>query len=579
MKKLLIILTTLLLLIACGGNKKQIATAEPYVLRQTLFHNGDIITMEGEEPQYVEAVVQQEGKIVFVGDLKTAEKKYPNATKKNLHGKTMLPGFVDGHGHFVSAGQTTLFANVMPPPDGPGKNFDELVQTVKDWMETDNGKFIIQKYGWVVANGYDDSQLDEKTHPTKEVLDKITTEYPVIFMHQSGHLAAFNSKGIEASGYTKDTPDPKGGHIQREDDGSPNGVLEEEAYFQFFLPINTAKTDDEVKKKSVLAALKLYASNGYTTVQDGRSTPDQTGALENAAEANELYLDVVAYPDIVWNQQAAEGKYYKADHTYYNHYRVGGVKLSLDGSPQGKTAWLTKPYFHPPHGQHADYRGFPQHTDEEVEEYVKTAYKNHWQILCHNNGDAAMDQYINAVEAAQKEFGYDDPRTVIIHGQTMRKDQVQRVAKNRLFVSYYPSHTFYWGDWHLESVLGHPRADYISPCRDAIDAGINITSHHDAPVIPPSSMRVLDAPVNRVTRSGYVLGPNQRITVYEGLQALTIWAANQYFEENSKGTLSVGKLADFVILDQNPLKVAPLTIHTIKINETIKEGEPVYKAM
>ncbi len=139
-------------------------------------------------------------------------------------------------------------------------------------------------------------------------------------------------------------------------------------------------------------------------------------------------------------------------------------------------------------------------------------------------------------------------------------------------------HTYYWGDWHRDSVLGKERGSYISPTRDVVNAGLKITSHHDAPVTFPNSMRVLDATVNRVTRSGKILGPDQRLTPYEALKTLTDWAAYQFFEEDSKGTITEGKLADFVILDKNPLKIKPLEINSIEVLESIKEGKSVFKA-
>ncbi len=579
--RLSILLVLVMLVFSCQNNSKNKQKASTVTSNNstTIYHNGDIITMEGDQPQYAEAIVQREGKIVFVGSKKEALEKFKDKAKEvDLKGKTMLPGFIDGHGHMYNTGLMSLFANVMPAPDGPGKNFDSVVKTVKDWMETENGKFIIKKFGWVIANGYDDSQLEEKAHPTADILDKITTEYPVIIMHQSGHLATFNNKALELGDYNKDSKDPKGGHIQKDAKGLPNGVMEEAAFFNFFLPISEEKSDDELKIKAVVSGQKQYAKYGYTTAQEGRSTTDNTDALEKAAKAGDCFIDIVSYPDIAWNKKAAEGDYYSAERKYKNHYRVGGVKLSLDGSPQGKTAWLTKPYFHPPHGQVADYCGFPQRTQEESDTFVKTAFENNWQILCHTNGDAATDRFLQSIEKALQETeNNNDHRAVIIHGQTMRKDQIKKAKELGVSISFYPAHTFYWGDWHVESVLGHPRADYISPCRDAIDEGIIITSHHDAPVIPPSAMRVLDAPVNRVTRSGKVLGPDQRITVYEGLQALTTWAAHQHFEENTKGTLTEGKLADFVVLDKNPLKIDPKNIHNIQVVETIKEGKSVYK--
>jgi len=228
----------------------------------------------------------------------------------------------------------------------------------------------------------------------------------------------------------------------------------------------------------------------------------------------------------------------------------------LDGSPQGKTAWLTKCYHVNPDGQEGCYKGYPILSDAKVIEYVTTAFKNKWQIIAHTNGDAAIDQFIKAVDIANKTNGYEDHRSVMIHGQTLRKDQIPQLVRLKILPSLFPMHTFYWGDWHRESVLGAARAAYISPCRDAVDAGLTITSHHDAPVTFPNSLRVLDATVNRVTRSGFILGPDQRLTPYEGLKTLTEWAAIQHFEEKNKGTLAVGKLADFVVLEKILLKLS-----------------------
>ncbi len=187
------------------------------------------------------------------------------------------------------------------------------------------------------------------------------------------------------------------------------------------------------------------------------------------------------------------------------------------------------------------------------------------------NGDAAIDQYIRAIDLAQKSYNYPDHRTVLIHGQTLRKDQIPDLVRQQLIPSLFPMHTFYWGDWHLNSVLGDPRASYISPMRDVLYAGLIPTSHHDAPVTFPNSMRVLDATVNRITRSGKILGPDQRVSVYEGLKTLTEWAAYQYFEEKSKGTLTPGKLADFVILDKNPF---PFLVLNVVFTATVPTHNP-----
>ncbi|WP_369049178.1 amidohydrolase [Tenacibaculum sp. UWU-22] len=578
MKKAVLLITLSFLFITCSSNKKQNPTAESNDNAIKLYHGGDIITMEGEEPQYVEAIVTDNDKIAFVGTLKDAESKYPKASKKNLYGHTLLPAFIDGHGHMMqTAVLGSMMANIMPPPDGSVKNFDKLIQVMNDWKNTDDGKSFIKETGWIVGNGYDDSQLDEKDHPTADILDKISTDVPVLVLHQSGHLSSINHKAMEVLGLNENTPNPSGGHRRKLPDGKLSGVLEENANIPVILTVIGKISTDFMLDKAMMVQNK-YMSYGYLTVQDGRTAPQELVWLKAMADQKKFVVEVAAYPDMTMSPDEKLVDYIYPNKAYVNNFRIAGVKLTLDGSPQGKTAWLTHAYHTPPTGEDHTYAGRPIMSDEKSIAYVKRAFKNKWQILCHTNGDAATDQYMRSIKAAQEEFGYDDHRTVIVHGQTMREDQLKTAADLGCYITFYPAHTFYWGDWHVESVLGHPRADYISPTHDAVyKYGINITSHHDSPVIPCNSMRVLDATVNRVTRSGYVLGPDQRLTVFDGLRTLTIWAANQYFEENKKGTLSVGKVADLVILDKNPLKVDPLKIHTITIDESIKKGRSVYK--
>ncbi|MCZ4408338.1 amidohydrolase [Cryomorphaceae bacterium 1068] len=572
------ILFLFLILVACTDQKPQTLDKnidEP----STLYHNGDIITMVGDQAEYVEAVVEQEGNIVFVGTLSEAQKNYGIANKVDLNGATMLPAFLDGHGHVYFTGVVSLFANLLPPPDGPGADFNSIVQTMTEFNSSEDGQWASEKFKWIIGNGYDDSQLTEKDHPKSTDLDKISTELPVLIMHQSGHLGSINSKGLELMGWTAaETPNPEEGKLRRNADGTPNGVLEENAFFTVLFAVLN-KLDPEVEAKAIKLGQEQYAQNGYLTAQEGRSTPEQVKSLERAAANGDLYIDIVSYPDM-----RMEGAYdllsnggHDDDHSYSNNFRVGGVKLTLDGSPQGKTAWLSKHYHVPPAGEDPDYHGYPIMSDSMANQYVEDAFKNQWQILCHTNGDAAIQQYLNAIEKAQAQYAYPDHRTVIIHGQTIREDQIERAASMGVDASLFPMHTFYWGDWHVESVLGHPRADYISPCRDALNAGLNITSHHDAPVTFPKSMRVLDATVNRTTRSGKVLGPDQKLTPYEGLKTLTDWAAYQYFEEETKGTLEVGKYADFVILERNPIKIDPIEINQITVLKSIRRGEVVFE--
>ena len=576
--------STLVLLLAvlfssCKDNSKTSSedgasvVAEPYKLQQTVYYGGDIVTMAGDTPNYVEALVQREGKIIFTGTKKDALARFEGkAGLVDLEGKTMLPGFIDGHGHVFNVGLQAVSANLLPAPDGDGNSVVALQKILKEWITENQG--FIDTTGWVIGFGYDDSQLDR--YPTKEDLDAISTEVPIIIIHQSGHLSVVNSKGLEMVKYNAETKDPKGGKIRRVNGSNePSGVLEEVAHFMVLLTGVLPKMTPELQDDMLVKGQKLYASFGYTTAQEGRSTPDGSATMERAAEKDALILDVVSYVDILSNRKGADSKY--KGKTYTNKYRVGGVKLNLDGSPQGKTAWLSHPYHIVPSGEPKDYHGYESMTDEEAYKHVADAYANNLQIMSHCNGDSAIDQYIKAVKRANAEFGNDDRRTIIIHAQTAREDQLDSFVEEKIWPSFFPMHTFYWGDYHVNSVLGKERAYKISPTNTALKKGLKFTSHHDAPVALPSSIRVLSATVTRMSRSGAVIGPEERVTTYQGLKSLTDWAAYQHFEEATKGTIEKGKVADFVILDKNPLKIETTELENLQVLETIKSGKSIYK--
>ena len=260
-----------------------------------------------------------------------------------------------------------------------------------------------------------------------------------------------------------------------------------------------------------------------------------------------------------------------------NHYRIGGVKLTLDGSPQGRTAWRTLPYLIPPDGAKKEYLGYPAiPNDSSVMAIYNKAFKNNWQIHTHANGDAAMDQMIRTMKPVVAKYGNDDRRNVLIHGQYIREDQLDSFKDLDVIASLFPLHTFYWGDWHKQ-IIGDSLGNTISPTRTALNKGLKITIHTDAPVALPNLMRMVGISVDRKSRSGQVIGEKERLTTYEALLAITSWSAYQHFEEHQKGTLEVGKLADMIILEKNPLKVSAKEIKKIKVLETIKDGVVVYK--
>ncbi|MFT5251593.1 MAG: putative amidohydrolase YtcJ [Flavobacteriales bacterium] len=538
---------------------------------QILYFGGDILTMQGATPNYVEAIVTNADSIIFTGILSESKELYPSAREVNLNGKTLLPGFIDAHAHFAGFPSQSIGAQILPPPDAGANNIDALIQILKDWSTPENIKLT----GWIFGMGFDDSVLEDKRFPTKSDLDKVSTEHPVMIVHISGHFCVVNSKGLELLKLTAESTDPEGGIIRRiPGTKEPNGVLEELAAIPF-MPMVLGPKSEEAIKVFLTAGQNMALSYGYTTVQEGRAMPSSHLFLEYAANTNFLKLDVVSYIDYSVADSLLNTYWYSS--SYKNHYRIGGVKLTLDGSPQGRTAWRTQPYLIPPDGAEEGYLGYPAiPLDEDVENIYESAFQNNWQIHTHANGDAAMDQMIRTLKKVTAKYGNENRRDVLIHGQYVRGDQLDEFKNLNIIASLFPLHTFYWGDWHKE-LIGDSLGNKISPTRTALNKGLRITIHTDAPVALPNLMRVIWTATNRVSRSGQIIGENERLTPYEALKCITEWSAYQHFEEESKGTLEVGKLADLVILDLNPLKVDMGKIKDILVLQTIKEGSTVYK--
>jgi len=537
-----------------------------------IFLGGPILTMDDTVPR-AEAVAVKDGRILAVGREADVTRHEGDATETvDLDGKPLLPGFVDAHGHVYAIGLQALAANLLAPPDGEVTDIASLQKTLRDWADTNPER--VKAINAIVGFGYDNSQLKEQRHPTRDDLDAVSTELPVYIIHQSGHLGAANSKALEVGGINADTEEMPGGIIRRMPDGKPDGVLEETPHF---VVMTKVLGDLDAKGAAVIfkAGLKLIASYGYTTAQDGRSMPGQVALMESVAATGELDIDVVSYPDVLVAKDLIAKK---ASRRYKNRFRVGGAKLTIDGSPQGFTAWRDRPYYNPPERYRADYAGYPAVKPEQTFEAIDWAFANNIQILTHANGEAATDQLLAAIKTATEKYGPADRRSVLIHGQFLREDQVDALKRLDVFPSLFPMHTFYWGDWHRERTVGPELADNISPTGWLRNRGMMFSSHHDAPVAFPDSMRILDATVTRRSRSGDIIGPDQRVDVMTALKAMTIWPAYQHFEEKEKGSIEVRKLADLVILSADPTAVDPETLDTLKVVETIKEGRTIYRA-
>jgi hypothetical protein len=491
----------------------------------------------------------------------------PDTRVVELGSRALLPGFIDAHGHVTMLASLVDRANLSAPPVGDVTT----IASLQDALRAHLAAHPPAPGAWLAGYGYDDSLLAERRHPTRDDLDAVSRNVPIAILHVSGHLAVANGAALAAAGVSAETPDPPGGRFRRrEASREPNGVAEEAALFELLgrSPLVQPITPEQLRR-----ALAVYASFGFTTVQDGASAPESIAALERLAREGGAPLDVVYFPML---RDLAQPLPDAPLHEYRGGVAWGGVKLILDGSPQAKTAFLSEPYHVAPPGQPADYRGYPILAQQFVDDALARFVAARVPVIAHANGDAALDMLIGAVERALARAPDVDHRTVAIHAQTARDGQLDRMRAAGVIPSFFSAHPYYWGDWHRDSVLGPARAARISPARSALARGIPFTIHNDAPVVPPDAARLLWATVNRLTRSGRPLGAEQRIGTEDALRALTANAARQYFEEAKKGTLAVGKQADLVVLSEDPLAMAPEKLLELKVIETVSRGRAVF---
>lgn len=531
----------------------------------TVYLGGPVITVDPEN-SIAEAVAVKDNKIVAVGMEKDISELIGENTQiVNLNGKTLMPGFYDAHSHLFLAGEMALIqVDLNSPPIGN-------MNSISDYITALNAKFKETLPGqWIQGRGYDDTLIVEKRHPTKEDLDKVTAEYPVWIVHVCGHLGVANSKALELAGITRNTVSPEGGVIRKDPvTGEPNGILEETA--RELVKSKIPPLLEEEIHDVIAYAAKMYASKGVTTANDGH-----VNMLDRIID----YQKVIAQGrmpirTIIWRDHSQIEEVNKLKNTT-DMLTIGGVKAFQDGSIQGYTGYLSTPYYVPLNGD-ANYRGYNRMTREELTKIVKKAHNAGLQVFVHGNGDAAIDDILYAISEAQKENPRNDARHVVIHSQMVREDQLDLMKELGVIPSFYVLHTYYWGDRHRDIFLGPDRAARIDPCKSAGDRNIPFTIHCDTPIVPQDPILLIWSAVNRVSTSGRVIGAEQKVEPMDALRAYTINAARQNFEEDIKGSIEPGKLADLVILSDNPLTCDSIEIRNIQIHETIVGGNTVYK--
>jgi predicted amidohydrolase YtcJ len=537
----------------------------------TVYVNGDILTMQGDTPQYVEALVVQNDKITFAGDkVQALAQAGANPTLYDLNGRTLMPGFIDSWGHFALIAQNTLGVNVGYFAQNPPQTKAQVIQKLLS-----EGKLF---NGWIMGSGYSEAMLSDGGLSLADI-DKAFPDQPLLIQNISTLTGLVNSAGLKKLAITTATKavggfilkDPKTGELTGELVGSP---------FMDAVARAVGTYSQDITFDTYRKAEHVYLSNGFTTAQSYEATIDDMNKMRMAIEQKVISLDLIALPafDVVDEILKTKPNFqFGAYHQGDRGFKVAGMMVATDGAPQLRFAYFTKPFLDTT-GFSPEWRGFPFTPQSTVDHYAKLAYEKNIQYFGYSNGDAGIDMALSALTKAVKDTGVtEDRRPVISHSFFVREDQLAQYKDKKIMAITLSNHTWLYGDVYLK-ILGEERAKNISPLNSAIKLGVKIGIHNDMPSSGPNVLFSVWSAVNRKTFSGKTLGEEQRITAYQALQGFTVNAAYQYKEETSKGLLAKGMLADLVELDRNPLKVAVDEIKNIRVVQTIKHGKQLYNA-
>ena len=544
------------------------APAASHSTTAVVYFNGSILTMEGEFPEYVEAIAVRDGMIVSVGTRQKLLAAFANAQHVDLAGRTLMPGFIDSWGHFTLFAQQTLGVNIAYFSDKPPHSKADVLALLKAAQPFN---------GWLIGYGYDAALLSDGAL-TLEDLDAAFPDTPVMISTLSTLTGQVNSAGIAKLGLTVDTKASQPGQIVKDPStGKLTGALLFTPFLEAHAQAVGSYSQDQALKTFKLAE-QLLAAQGYTTVQSYQLQPSEIANIRAAFDRQLLNLDIIGMPSI---SDASSGKIVEdADWIWgaYSHgdygLKIPGFQVATDAAPQLRLAAFTEPYL--------DTTGFPKDwkgmllPGEMVDHWVEYAYEHDIQLFAYSNGDAGIDLSLSAIEKAIAATGKSgDRRTVIAHSYFARPDQLEDYRKLNIGASMMPPHLMLYGDLQMK-LLGPARATKESPLASAERLGLNTTIHCDCPSASPNMMEAIWTAVTRTTLSGAVLGPEERISPYHALLGATRNGAYAYREEATKGTISAGKIADLIILDANPLTVHPDQIRNIRVIETIKRGKSIF---
>ena len=528
---------------------------------ETVIKNANIMTMDTNCPR-AQAVAMTHGRFAGVGSNEDMEGLIGPETKIiDVGGKTVLPGFIDGHIHVLSSG--VKHVNMA---DCDVRTLTEIQAGLKERAaKTPAG-------GWVQGFKFDDTKTDrtssnEGRHLYREDLDAVTTDHPMMVAHRGGHVFYMNSAGLEAGGYNDESEDPPGGRLGRDPDtGKLNGIVYERAidHIRFgLIPVDT----DEIRREGLRTICNMLNEVGLTSVHDARVTAEEFQTYQDGKAAGELSLRVYAlmwYPQFPALKDAGIKTGLGDD-----LLRVGGIKMVADGAISTRTAYLSEPY----EGSSCDHGILAMEADE-IEQQVMDMHKAGFQVCIHANGDSTIDLVLTAYEKAQKAYPRSDARHRIEHCTLINPELLARMKAGGVVAT--PFCTFVYHHGEKMRYYGEKRLEWMFAQRSFIDAGVMSTGATDYPPGPFEPLLGIQSCVTRIDSTGKEWGINQRISVEEALRLYTLNGAYASFEENIKGSVEIGKLADLVVLGSDPTKIDPMGIKDIKIQQTILGGRTVY---
>ena len=511
--------------------------------------NGNVITMNPKQP-HAQAIAIKYDKIVEVGT-NNEVKPWKNKNTKivDLEEKTVTPGFIDTHVHIRGFGRS------LTTIDLTGVNsIKEIQQKLKEQVQrTPRDK-------WIFAHGWDQERLKEKRYPTKQDLEKSSPNNPVTLRRVCGHICVVNSKALELANITKETKSPPGGKIDKNPQTrEPTGILRENA-MDLMQKIIPEPDENEIMEACILACQKAVEA-GLTGVHWIIDSPTEISVIQKLRAQNKLPLRVYILVPVKFLDHLIK----LGLHTGFgnNMMRIGCIKILADGSLGARTAALNEPYSDQP-----ETKGMMLYTPEKLSRLVTKAHKACFQLAIHAIGDHTVEIVLNALEEALSRVPRENYRHRIEHASVLNEKAIQHMKKLNLIASVQPH--FVVSDFWAADRVGSERARWVYPFKTLIKEGITVTGGSDCPVEPINPLLGIQAAVARRT------SPEERIAVDDALRIYTINAAYASFEENTKGSIEAGKLADLVVLSENPLAVEPDKIGGIEVEMTIVGGKVVY---